>query len=223
VQQIEAILAKLKEAMGAGAAPAGAAPASGAPAAPGGGGEHPGGPPSEGSSEKSDPPSNEKDTDMDPTTENQSTEEKPEGDAVEGLNEDPNSQKINVDSETTEQGTASPGPAAGKHTGQGSDAALRAMYADTAVKAKLYDRLSKVVGAFDGAMDVASATAADIAAYGVKKLKLKVAKGQERVALDAYLTGVETARREVSTKTVARATADAAQSEVPAIAAYFKE
>jgi uncharacterized protein len=97
------------------------------------------------------------------------------------------------------------------------------MYADTAAKAKLYDRLSKVVGAFDGAIDVAAATSADIAAYGVKKLKLNVVKGQERIALDAYLTGVEAGRREVSTQTVARATADAAQSEVPAIAAYFKE
>jgi uncharacterized protein len=207
VQQFEAILAKLKEAM-AGTAP----PADPGEADPGEGGDP---------SATAEPSGEESDS-----TENEGTEmpeaKKPEGDAVEGLNEDPNSQTINTDSEeTTEQGTASPGPAAGKHTG--ADAAMRAVYADIAAKTKLYDRLSKVVGAFDGAIDVTASTASDIAAYGVKKLKLKVVKGQERVALDAYLTGVEAGRALAATKTAARATADAAQSEVPAIAAYFKE
>jgi hypothetical protein len=151
--------------------------------------------------------------------------EKKEGeDAVEGLAEDPNSQKINTDGAEgapANGGMAPAGPGAGKHTG--ADAALRAMYADTAVKAKLYDRLSKVVGAFDGAIDVAAATSSDIAKYGVKKLKLTVTPGQEQVALDAYLTGVEAGRRQAAVQTTAKQTADAAQSEVPAIAAYFKE
>lgn len=90
------------------------------------------------------------------------------------------------------QGTASAGPAAGKH--EGADAALRNFYADLGSKNSLVDRLSKVVGAFDGALDLTRATASDVAAYGVTKLKLKCAKGQEVVALDAYLSGLEAAR-----------------------------
>lgn len=153
-----------------------------------------------------------------------SDDPKPEGDAVEGLQEDPNSEQLNINEgaagDTTEQGTASPGPAAGKHTGK--DAALRAVYADTAAKTKLYGRLSKVVGAFDGAMDIATATAADVAAYGIKKLKLKAPAGQEAAVLDAYLKGVETARGS-GTAPQQRAAADSSESSVPAIAAYFKE
>lgn len=119
------------------------------------------------------------------------------------------------------QGTASAGPAAGKHTG--ADAALRRFYADVGAKTRLYERVSRVVGAFDGAMDVASATHADIAAYGVKKLGIKCAKGTEAIALDAYLTGVEKARS-TNAATVQQRTADAAAAEtVPAIDAYFKE
>lgn len=151
-------------------------------------------------------------------------EKKPEGDAVEGLAEDPNSEQLNVDGADEgapeNNGHASPGPAAGKHTG--ADAALRRVYADTAAKTKLYDRLSKVVGAFDAAIDVPTSTAADIAIYGVKKLNLKATKGQEFAVLDAYLSGVENTRRAspAAAKTVA---ADSAESSVPAIAAYFKE
>ncbi len=205
--QLEAIMEQLRAALGGGGGEA-APPAEG-------GGEAP--PSSEGgesppSSESNEPPKG----DTMPEE-----EKKPEGDAVEGLNEDPNSQKLTVDEGAPEgQGTASPGPAAGKHTGK--DAALRSMYADTAAKNKLVERLSKVVGTFDGAMDIATATASDVAAYGVKKLKLNVTAGQETVALDAYLTGVEATRRSVSVATAAKATADAAASEVPAIANYFK-
>ena len=152
---------------------------------------------------------------------NQPGAETPSEDAVQGLAEDPNSHKLNVDSAesgaTGEQGQASPGPAAGKHTGQ--DAALRAVYADTAAKNKLYDRLSKVVGAFDAALDIPTATAADVASYGLKKLNLKAAKGQEFTVLDSYLRGVESAR----SAPVQRAVAADAAAEVPAIAAYFKE
>jgi uncharacterized protein len=150
-------------------------------------------------------------------------QEQKQGDAVQGLAEDPNSHKLNVDSAeesgaTGEQGRASPGPAAGKHTG--ADAATRAVYADIAAKTKLYDRLSKVVGAFDAAIDIQTATAADVAQYGIKKLKLTAPKGQEAVVLDSYLKGVESARQPAPTR---QAVAADAASEVPAIAAYFKE
>lgn len=118
------------------------------------------------------------------------------------------------------QGTASPGPTAGKHAG--GDSAIRAFHRDLAAKNRLHDRLSKVVGAFDGAFDIPSATHDDIVAYGVKKLKLNVAPGQGKFALDAYLTGIEEARKTVKTSGK-KATADAAEAaEVPAIDAYFR-
>lgn len=51
-------------------------------------------------------------------------------------------------------------------------------------RTSLVSRLTKHVGTFDHA----GMTTADIAAYGIKKLEIKgVAKGQEAVALDAYL------------------------------------
>lgn len=118
------------------------------------------------------------------------------------------------------QGTASPGPSAGKHTG--ADAALRNFYADAARKTSLVDRLSKVVGAFDGALDLARATASDVAAYGVTKLKLKCAKGQEVVALDAYLSGLEAARGGAATiNPVPTQAADSAEDSV--VSAYLKQ
>lgn len=119
------------------------------------------------------------------------------------------------------QGRASPGPAAGKH--EGADSALRAFYADAAAKDRLYGRLSKVVGAFDAAVDVATATSADIARYGVKKLGIKCAKGMEVFAVDAYLTGIEKARNHATQTVNKQRAADAAAQEVPAIDAYFKE
>ena len=89
------------------------------------------------------------------------------------------------------QGTASEGPTEGNKAM--GDAAINRFYADMSSKAKLYDRLSKVVGAFDhSAMD-----AKKVNAYGVKKLGIACAKGQEHVALDAYLTGIEAARKAV--------------------------
>lgn len=146
-------------------------------------------------------------------------------DAVEGLAEDPNSQHINTDSEegtaVENNGHASQGPSAGKHTG--ADAAMRAVYVDMGNKAKLYDRLSKVVGAFDAAIDLPSATAADVAAYGIKKLKLKAPKGQEATVLDAYLLGIEATRRAVPQQQATQAAAADSAADVPAIAAYFKE
>lgn len=214
IAQLEAVLEQLKAQVGGGEGGGEGAPPEG-----GEGGE--GGDPS--ASAESDPSSSE----GDPMNESSTEDPKPEGDAVEGLQEDPNSEQLNVDSASGDEGAAcegnghaSPGPAAGKHTG--ADAALRAVYADTAKKTKLYGRLSKVVGAFDGAMDIATATAADVAAYGIKKLKLTAPKGQEAAVLDAYLKGVEAARGSGAAPQQ-RATGDSAESSVPAIAAYFKE
>ncbi len=117
------------------------------------------------------------------------------------------------------QGKASPGPAAGKHT-EAADASVRRFYADLAVKDSLYNRLSSVVGAFDSK----SMDARAVAAYGVKKLKLKVASGQEMVALDAYLGAVEQARRDSKTQFNQRA-GSASDSALPVSAevdAYIK-
>lgn len=97
--------------------------------------------------------------------------------------------------DTTEQGQASAGPAAGKNATAG-DAAIRGFYADLAAKSGLYNRLSEVVGAFDHA----SMDAAGVARYGVKALKLKAAAGQEMVALDAYLGGVERAKKDTKSR-----------------------
>ena len=156
---------------------------------------------------------------------------KKEGDALEGLAEEGGASAVaNVDEEggtdpiASNGGKASPGPTAGKHTGGPvGDAAIRAVHADISARNKLYDRLSKVVGAFDGAIDVSASTTADVAAYGIKKLKLKAPKGQEATALDAYLSGVEAARRSAPQPSVSTTRAADSVSEVPAIAAYFKE
>ena len=111
---------------------------------------------------------------------------------------------------------ASPGPSAGEHSG-GEDAAIRRFYADSAAKGKLYGRLSKVVGAFDGA----SMSSKQMAVYGAKKLKLNVAKGMEGIALDAYLTAVEAARRGANQQPV-HATDSRAPTSTPEFDAYLE-
>lgn len=126
-------------------------------------------------------------------------EEQQEGaDTVEGLegtadSDDHTSEAEDEDPPTGEgQGRASPGPAAGKHE-SAEDAAVRRVYADIAAKTSLYDRLSPVVGAFDhSAMD-----ANQVRAYGVKKLGIKCKPGTEGIALDAYLSAVEKAKKDV--------------------------
>jgi hypothetical protein len=142
-------------------------------------------------------------------------------DTVEGLEATTRTGDEGEAGATGEQGRASPGPAAGKHAGL--DAAVRAVHADIALKNRLHDGLSKVVGAFDGAMDLASATARDVAVYGVKKLKIKCTTGQEIVALDGYLNGLALARKATEQTRQTKRAADAAANEVPAIDAYFKE
>jgi uncharacterized protein len=101
-------------------------------------------------------------------------------------------------------GKASPGPSAGEHSMAG-DAVFQKFYADMAAKATLYDRLSRVVGTFDcKAMD-----SKQLSTYGVKKLGIKCAKGQEAVALDAYLNA--TSKAELDAQAAAKVrVADAA-------------
>jgi hypothetical protein len=113
-------------------------------------------------------------------------------------------------------GRASKGPSAGKHS-QAGDAAIRAVYADIAAKTRLYNRLSNVVGAFDhAAMD-----AAGVARYGVKKLGLKVNKGSEFAALDAYLLGVERAKRDSKARVRSARTGDSATPSTEALDNYL--
>lgn len=137
-------------------------------------------------------------------------------DVAEGL-ETGKGEPITEDAEGTGgvgQGKTSPGPAAGVHAAK--DAAIKGFYADLAKKAVTYDRLSKVVGAFDhAAMDSKT-----INSYGIKKLGIKCAAGQESVALDAYLNGVEAAKKTTKTNIQARA-ADAVQSTAE-LDAYLK-
>lgn len=64
----------------------------------------------------------------------------------------------------------------------GMDASLVGSIAD---RDALASRLSGFVGTFDHAR----MTVADVAKYGVEKLKIPCAAGQERIALDAYLHG----------------------------------
>jgi hypothetical protein len=62
---------------------------------------------------------------------------------------------------------------------------MKSMFAEIRDRDALASRLSSFTGAFDAS----EMTVAEVAAYGVEKLGLKVAKGSERVALDGYLHG----------------------------------
>jgi len=65
-----------------------------------------------------------------------------------------------------------------------------AIVASIADRDQLATRLARVVGTFDhSAMDAAA-----VVAYGIDKLKLKVAAGAERATLDGYLLGHQPAR-----------------------------
>ena len=94
-----------------------------------------------------------------------------------------------------------------------SDAALQHFYADVAAKGRIYDRLSKVVGAFDcSAMD-----SRQVAEYGVKKLGIKCDTKFAATALDAYLVGIEKAEKTTQHRVTARAAdSKAASSELDA-------
>ena len=138
-------------------------------------------------------------------------------DAVEGLaDHDPIPGAQVVADEAAEQPKASPGPSAGKHTGA-QDASLRNFYADVAVKNGIYDRLSKVVGAFDhSAMDSSA-----VVSYGVTKLKLKVGDSKPIDVLTAHLDGIDAANKAAAQKLLKKSAADSA-GEAPEIDAYIK-
>lgn len=108
-------------------------------------------------------------------------------DVVSGLqNSNVKGASVEKDDKPTKAAKASPGPAKGEHS-MASDSAVAAFYADSARKNSLYQRLSKVVGAFDHAtMDSKS-----VAKYGAKKLGLKCVDGAEFDVVDNYLRGVE--------------------------------
>lgn len=81
------------------------------------------------------------------------------------------------------------------------DSAIKRVYADQAKKAKLYDRLSNVIGAFDGAaMDSKS-----MAKYGLKRLGVKAIAGHEDMVLDAYLNGMASQQKAAATTIESRA------------------
>lgn len=110
-------------------------------------------------------------------------------DNVAGLTEQSivNGAQVSTDESAGAEGDIKSPEEASKSGVKTEDAALARFYADSADKARKYDRLSKVVGAFDSsAMD-----ARQVSAYGVKKLGIKCAPGSESIALDAYLNGVE--------------------------------
>jgi len=119
-------------------------------------------------------------------------------DNVEGLNDQSTVQgaQVSTDALPEEPGAAIDNEESemeGKPGSKAGDAALRGFYADSAAKARIYDRLSTVVGAFDcAAMD-----ARQVAAYGVKKLGIACDSKFAPEALDAYLSGVEKAARQV--------------------------
>uniref|UniRef100_A0AAU7VHB1 Head maturation protease n=1 Tax=Serratia phage Spe5P4 TaxID=3159438 RepID=A0AAU7VHB1_9CAUD len=142
-------------------------------------------------------------------------------DAVEGIkglqnSSNPGAQVCADDENTTETPKASPGPSAGTHAHAG-DSALQHFYHDVAVKNRLYDRLSKVVGAFDhAAMD-----SAKVVAYGVSKLKLKVGDSKAFDVLNAHLDGIELAEKRAADALLKRHAVDSA-SEAPEIDSYIK-
>lgn len=65
--------------------------------------------------------------------------------------------------------------------------ATKTLMADVTARDSLAKRLTPLLGTFDyAAMD-----SDDVAAYGVEKLELQAAKGQEKAVLTGYLTGIE--------------------------------
>ncbi|QPX74745.1 prohead protease [Serratia phage vB_SmaM_Hera] len=142
-------------------------------------------------------------------------------DAVEGIkglqeSSNPGAQVCADDETTTETPKASPGPSAGTHAHAG-DSSLQHFYADVAIKNRLYDRLSKVVGAFDhAAMD-----SAKVVDYGVAKLKLKVGDSKAFDVLNAHLDGIELAQRKAADSILKRNSMDSAAA-APEIESYIK-
>lgn len=89
-----------------------------------------------------------------------------------------------------------------------NDSAVRSIRADIARADNLYQRVSKVTGAFDHS----AMSASDVAKYGVQKLKIKCADGAEFDALDAYLTGLDAGSKAKTQATQSRAADSATET-----------
>jgi len=73
----------------------------------------------------------------------------------------------------------------------GDAALIKKFHVDASNKEKMYQRISRITGAFPhAAMD-----SKEVCEYGIKKLGIKCAKGTENIALDAYFNGVEAAAK----------------------------
>lgn len=84
-----------------------------------------------------------------------------------------------------------------------ADAAVKRVNSEAVKKQKLYDRLSNVIGAFNG-VGMDSKT---MAQYGLKKLGVKATPGQEDIVLDSYLNGMASQQKD-NAKVVAGRAAD---------------
>jgi hypothetical protein len=156
------------------------------------------------------------------TDEGEANEGEANAEAADGEGEG-NVEGLNANGQTK----APEGPSAGKHPHTG-DAALRRFYADSASKTRVYDRASKVVGAFDHArMD-----ASQVYAYVLKKLqgdgKLKNVNAADskivRVAIDTYLDTLDEAKklhRSTVQSTVRRTSGDSAVPSDASMDAYL--
>jgi hypothetical protein len=101
----------------------------------------------------------------------------------------------------------------------GQDAALTRFYADLKTKNELYGRVSKVIGAFDGsAMDSKS-----MAVYAAKKLGLNCANDQAVSTVNVYLDGLAKGQKAASEKAAHEAAAMDARRKDDSLDAYLKE
>ena len=105
------------------------------------------------------------------------------------------------------------------------DEAFSRFRQDESKKIKIYNRVSRAVGAFDhSAMD-----SKQVAVYGIKKLNIQCPKGQESIALDAYFNAMEAAAKQQkamqSKQQQERATMDSSvwdtQSGIPELNSYL--
>lgn len=144
--------------------------------------------------------------------------DEPAADTVEGLQESshPGAQVCADEDDINHNPKASPGPTEGTHS-SAQDAAIRNFYRDAAIKNRIYDRLSPIVGAFDhSAMD-----SRQVIDYGVKKLNIKCADSSKADALESYLSAREAVLQQEREKLTKKHVGDSAV-KVPAIEAYLK-
>jgi len=96
---------------------------------------------------------------------------------------------------------------------------VQAFYKDKAIKDRLYDRASKIIGAFEcSVMD-----SKDVAVYAAGKLGLKPAKGQEVSAVELYLNGVEAGSKTANSNAIKAANVMDSKATAPELDAYLNE